>query len=561
MSDPSSEPNIYGGPYRGSAYTITGSVYRLRALPRFGYQYDITKVVSSDAVEQASYATGLIALFVFILMFFIFWTVAIAVLKCMGPGNAGFLSGHHFVIPDRADDVNNIYKRPLRVRITFLVACGLLMLFSLLFVTMGLTNVDNTATTMQVSLRQLGDLTGQAEAIARKLETVGNAAISIRDSTVEELENFCPANPNLDAYAGVNAIEIADRAKNDLTMLATFIRDGLHVLRTNLDRVEAWSVKADDALANWNFWGWQFKLLSAGLFILPAFLIIGVGLVMLDLDIKCYQRTLTYGITPLFCLVIVATYIISALILPVSAVMADTCIGGGEAHGGPDDTFLTMYRNIRGADTSILFLLVAYYTQRCNSIYYPFGEVSDYLDLLDGAVDSTNGVVDMIQGNLSLLLDQCGRSYDSVISLVKEINISLRTLRNSADQTLDLIQCRNINELYVNTVHEATCTYSVEALAWIFASTLIIAVCGLIIIMLRAAYYPEEYLELSKSWITSPTPTMSSPTKSKDSDDSFAVDKTPSDVTEEQESRNDSHARQKPKYVIRPDEYHEAVEL
>jgi hypothetical protein len=83
--------------YIGPAYEITGSVRRLRLLPRFGYNYDITKVFSSDADAGASYATGLIALFVFILIFFLFWTALIGVLKIMGPGNAGFLSGRKFL--------------------------------------------------------------------------------------------------------------------------------------------------------------------------------------------------------------------------------------------------------------------------------------------------------------------------------------------------------------------------------------------------------------------------------------------------------------------------------
>ena len=100
---------------------------------------------------------------------------------------------------------------------------------------------------------------------------MGNSAITIRDSAVEELENFCPNNPNLDAYAGINAMEIADTAKRDLTMLAGFIQDGLEILRTGLNRVELFSDEADNVISEWNFWGWQFKLLSAGLFILPSF--------------------------------------------------------------------------------------------------------------------------------------------------------------------------------------------------------------------------------------------------------------------------------------------------
>jgi hypothetical protein len=85
--------DLWYNSYIGPAYQITGSVHRLRLLPRFGYNYDVTTVFSSDADAGASYATGLIALGVFILIFFLFWTAAIGVLKVMGPGNAGFLSG------------------------------------------------------------------------------------------------------------------------------------------------------------------------------------------------------------------------------------------------------------------------------------------------------------------------------------------------------------------------------------------------------------------------------------------------------------------------------------
>ena len=514
-------PIIYGGDYEGPTYTITQSVWNLRRLPRFGYNDDITSLVSSDEDAQASYATGLVALFLFILIFFIFWTVLIMVFKCMGPGNAGFLSGHHFVIPDPCEDEKKIYKRPFRVRLVFLIAAGFLMLFSLLFVTMGLTNVDNTVTTLSESLQQLGDIVKSAELIASKLEQVGNNSIEIRDAAVAELDNFCPANPNLNDAAGVDVMGIADQAKADLTMLADFIRDGLETLHTNLGRVRSFADNMNDGMNEVEFWGWQFKLLSAGLFIIPSFLVVGVGLVMLDLNVRPYQKALTYFFMPLFSLIIVASYVVCAAVLPISATNADTCIGGGEYFGGPDDTVLTVYRNLRGDDPSILFQLVAYYTQRCDTHYYPYAELSKYLDDLDGAVDSTNTVVQTVQDNLDLLLEQCGRSFDSVVRIVKDMNINLRVLREQADQSLELVQCKNINSLYVNTIHEATCKYSVDALAWIFAASLIISICGLIMIMLRSAYYPAQYLELSDHWIKSSASTTSetkaSPTKSNNS--------------------------------------------
>ena len=107
----STENIIYGGDYRGSSYEFTSSVRNLQRLPRFGHGSDFTAIFSADSEAQADYTAGLISLFAFLLMLFVFWTIAIITFKVMGPENAGFLSGHHFVVPDAADDEKGIHKR------------------------------------------------------------------------------------------------------------------------------------------------------------------------------------------------------------------------------------------------------------------------------------------------------------------------------------------------------------------------------------------------------------------------------------------------------------------
>ncbi len=105
------QSSIDDGDYVGPAYEFPSSVTHLKLLPRFGHGSDITVVFSSSQHDQEDYAAGLVALFVFLLMFFLFWTVMIVSFKVMGPANAGFLSGYHFVVPDPADDVNNTSRR------------------------------------------------------------------------------------------------------------------------------------------------------------------------------------------------------------------------------------------------------------------------------------------------------------------------------------------------------------------------------------------------------------------------------------------------------------------
>lgn len=139
---------------------------------------------------------------------------------------------------------------------------------------------------------------------------------------MEQLDNFCPQNPQIGDMTGVDVMAIADQAKADLTMLANFIKDGLGTLNEALARARVFANNVDNTIAEVQFWGWQMKLLSAGLFVLPSFLVTGVGLVMLDLDLPNYQKFLSYFVMPFFVFVTIIVYIVCAAILPISATNA-----------------------------------------------------------------------------------------------------------------------------------------------------------------------------------------------------------------------------------------------
>ena len=444
--------------YVGPAYELTKSVINLRKLPRFGYGYDFTAVLSPNQAAQVDYTSGLMALFIFLFIFFLLWSITLLVFKIMGPGNAGFLSGHPFVIPDPVDDQKNIHKRPLRVRIVFLVVSVLLMIFAFLFVIVGVSNVSNATTTMDQSIQTAEELMQYTNQIASELAEVGRNSIELRDSAVQELKNICPNNPNVAEMTGIDIMPIAEKAKTDLTMLATFISQGLQTLKEVLTQLRSGLNNVDDTLESVDFWGWHMKLLAAGLFILPSFLIVGVGLVMLDLDVKPYQKALTYFIMPLFTLTVIVTYVFCSVTLPAAAASSDACTGGGQVAGGPDDTLLTVYRNLMGDDTGIImplftltvivtyvfcsvtlpaaaassdactgggqvaggpddtlltvyrnlmgddtgimFMFAMFYTQRCQPNYYPFGILDRYFNDLDAAITSTGKLAKVDQIHL-----------------------------------------------------------------------------------------------------------------------------------------------------------------
>jgi hypothetical protein len=326
---------------------------------------------------------------------------------------------------------------------------------------------------------------------------VGENSKGIRDDAVSALKDVCPANPNIAAMAGIDLIGIAEKARTDMENLADFIKDGLEDFNEGLQLVQGVTSRAYGTIDSINVWGWPTMLLVAGLLTLPSFLAVGVGLVMLGIDVKAYQNTLTYFFLPLFTITIIACYIVCCLVLPFSATTADACSGGGAILGGPDDTVLTIYRNLRGNRTDIEFQLVGYYTQQCNPEYEPYGFFETYLNDLDKAIDSTEIAMITVEDNKAFLEEQCDRTFDDIQTTMTDMINSLKLLRQQADRSLELIKCENLNDLYVDTFHDAGCTYSVDALGWIFAASLVISVCGLIMIMLRSAYYPEEQMGLA----------------------------------------------------------------
>ena len=253
--------------YLGPAYELTSAVVNLRKLPRFGYGYDFTAILSSDQAAQVDYTTGLVALCIFLLIFFLMWSSLLVVFKIMGPGNAGFLSGHPFLIPDPVDDEKNIHKRPLRVRIVFLVASVLLMIFAFLFVVLGVSNVNNATTTMGKSIQTGEELMQYTKEIASVLAEVGSKSMELRDSAVKEIKNFCPDNPNIAEMTGIDEIgsmmcttiveiiiiPIAEKAKSDLTMLATFISQGIETLKESVTMVGSFLDDVDNGIESIDF--------------------------------------------------------------------------------------------------------------------------------------------------------------------------------------------------------------------------------------------------------------------------------------------------------------------
>lgn len=72
---------------------------------------------------------------------------------------------------------------------------------------------------------------------------------------------------------------------------------------------------------------------------------------------------------------------------------------------------------------------------------------------------------------------------------------NLQTLSDNIVDTLGLLSCERIVPIYVNSVYGATCTYSVNGVTWTWAGFFVVAFMGMIMIMFRSAYLPNDTSE------------------------------------------------------------------
>uniref|UniRef100_A0A7R9W4W9 Uncharacterized protein n=1 Tax=Pseudictyota dubia TaxID=2749911 RepID=A0A7R9W4W9_9STRA len=338
------------------------------------------------------------------------------------------------------------------------------------------------------------NLAGSSHGIADDLHEVGTNSVPIRNFLVERLGNFCPNDPNLQDHTGVDFDAIAAEAVQNLELLQNFVDNEVVSFRDYVGQVEDASKGVDAAISSYDVSEWKVMLYVLPMIILPSFLMIGLFMAWFEVSFKEYQCMLRYLIIPLFGIIVVFSWVFCSLFGLLSVTNADFC-SGGTANPSPEGTFMEILSEQGITPDSIVYRSVEYYVDGCRT-GFPFAFISSYENDLGEAIDSTTTFSNSLDAvGMEDLNRLCGTDFSDVAEQLVEIRRNLETLIGSASRGLQLLSCESLNSLYVNTFHEGTCTYSVSGFAWVFASLLIVSICGMIMITLRSAVYDVVWLE------------------------------------------------------------------
>jgi hypothetical protein len=104
----------------------------MHALPRFGNTNDFARLFGTQE-QRSEYIYGLLFAGIFIYAWFIAWLIVLLVFKCLGQRRVGLLSGSPMKTVGS--------KRPVMIRTTFIISVIIVVVFSGLLVSQGLTQL------------------------------------------------------------------------------------------------------------------------------------------------------------------------------------------------------------------------------------------------------------------------------------------------------------------------------------------------------------------------------------------------------------------------------------
>ncbi|CAB9521059.1 expressed unknown protein [Seminavis robusta] len=488
-------------------YQTVTSTDNMAAIPRFGHGSDFSMLFVTDDGGQAQedYIKGLLFVGIFVLVVFGIWSLLLIGFKLWSIWSTipGYFGGRPFTL--KAEDptkeqLGRFATKNTRKRIVFMVAGLFVVIFSILLVTKGFQQVEETRVTADVSLDSARLLVDEASLLAVDLRDVGLSAIEVRDELLIELEKerLCPQNPNYiveDEFASaINdnagaAIDLLSALGEFATQDIRQMEDGLSTADSIIDQVDA----NVEAVAENEWVGVAFIL---PIVFLASLLMAGTMAAHWDVTNGCYEFALTWIVSPLFISWIVISFILCGAMALSASANADFCAGPTH-RGGPDETILWSIQRAGLDNNAIEYEIARFYLLQCTNE----AEVDPFLFLRRHEAELTNAkaIVEELKESIAkvdveTLSFQCGRDFEPLRSSLDTVRAILDALEQAAAKGLQLLSCERIVPIYADVVYEGTCNHSVTGLTWMFSSLLVISTMGMIMIMLRSSFKADVIL-------------------------------------------------------------------
>jgi hypothetical protein len=331
------------------------AVASFHTLPRFSHSGDFSLLFSENPEDAADYAKGLLFIACLTISFFTVWGLLLLLFKCLGRKRMGVFSGHP-------------YKREggfaTAGRVTFLISYVLVFIFSILLVTKGISQVQNTSDTVDATNQDIIKIHGEFVGISANLKDVANEATPVRDELVKFLENdICPLAPNSATETQVR--DLGASTLQAMVELDNFIANDLMNVDEALSEVLGATEDVDKSVQAAQFTGAESAAILLPYLILPSFLVVALIMGWCDVYSEGYYFFITWFILPLFVLMVILAFVAAGFVVLTAEANADFCSGGME--NTPEAAIDAILAQYNQTDEKLFYKAVTFYANQCTT--------------------------------------------------------------------------------------------------------------------------------------------------------------------------------------------------
>ena len=378
---------------------------------RFGNTRDITVMWEGEAEQVSEYIRGLIFIGALAFFLFLMWGMLLTIFMCLGNKHVGYLSGHpnerEEAPVDKTRDQSDrhedeyppeeetakrkaMYRRgdawgseATRNRIIFLISGLVVIVFSILLVTKGLTQLQTTVDTVHESSVAMEGITSETRTVILDgLRGVRSRAESVRLTLLQELslEVFCPADVSMEnSQVGRDVREQVDAAVDLLDELEDFQEERLRDLETALLKVEDAALEVEEQTDQTDLLGWKTTILIIPYTIIAAVLMAATVMAFFDVSFAGLNTVINYFLLPTFIVMTCGACAVAGISAIAAGMNSDFCLPGGDSSASPDENIIAIMRAEGYTDNDYELRMVRFYVEQCTSEDDPFDTLRAYL--------------------------------------------------------------------------------------------------------------------------------------------------------------------------------------
>lgn len=547
--------------YIGPIFESNPLITSLHASPRFGHSNSIVDLFHKDT--RIDYILGLLFVSAFVFTIFCIWLVIILLFKCCGEKRVGCLSGTGFRQSRSKSEICRInWTRYIFMfcGALLITSCTLFSMKGVDMVDAALKSIQGSSDDINMIANQTYTVFKKLDNVGNQAVPLRDSTVRILDSnlcpnkynligTLDAIGNdlVIPGVDNATSDYLLDNLKIINQVEKGAVQIIEYLEilnDFILGLVTDFETMYTSFIEKKDDLdyilneIQSNTKWLAYIVLPVGIF---AFIFaFGTSLVWKNKSPVCFQKLQSWIFLPLFISMIIVFIIVGLVIYPSGIVNSDFCLGtdGLNIRGNDSSSILgdvintttlggnnmnTSFRLLTGLtpnpiqqspEASIMAILratniynidnsiIQYYIQGCRN-KDPFEDIRIYEQNLTDTRNQLTNFTNLLTNRTLLpqLEVACQRNYTSVLTMLVNFTDVIDILKNFTGSALGLVNCQHVNRIYVSFVHDTTCRDVPIGITWMFATFIIISVCGMVMITFRSAWADIEGVEEDNSFI------------------------------------------------------------